>query len=80
MQLYETYRVVMINLHLLKLKTLSDEMDYIILYSCPKENLFHVFIHFLHTRMHIVKHSMEFLEYNASNIPTLRDVLPSLVS
>jgi hypothetical protein len=70
----------MINLHLLTLEELGDEMEYIMLPSYLEENIFHVCVHFLHTWMCIVKCSMGFLDYDASNIPTLMDAHPSLVS
>jgi hypothetical protein len=70
----------MINLYLLKLKTLSDEMDYIMLQASLEEKFLHVFIHFLHTKIRTIKFSMGFLEYDASNISTLGDVYPSLAS
>jgi hypothetical protein len=69
--------VMVVGLHLLTLQEFGDEMDYIALHAYPEEELPHICIHLLHTRMCTIKCSMGFLQYDASNIPILRDVHPS---
>jgi hypothetical protein len=72
--------VMVVDFHLLTLQEFGDEMDYIMLHAYPEEELPHICVHLLHTRMHTIKFSMGFLQYDASNIPILKDVYPSLIS
>ena len=54
-------------------------MDYIALHAYLEEELPHVCVYFLHTQMHTIKLSLGFLQYDALNIPTFKDVHPSSI-
>jgi hypothetical protein len=71
---------MVVGFHLLTLQTFGDEMDYIARHAYLEEELPHICVHLLHTRMHTIKYSMDFLQYDASNIPILKDVHPSSIS
>jgi hypothetical protein len=72
--------VMVVGFHLLTLQEFADKMDYIVLHAYLEEELPHICVHLIHTQMHTIKCSMGFLQYDALNIPLLRDVHPSSIS
>jgi hypothetical protein len=53
--------VMVVGFHLLTLQAFGDEMDYIVIHAYLEEELPHICVHLLHTRMRTIKFSMGFL-------------------
>lgn len=79
-RLQETCWVTMVKLHLLTFKTFSNELDNITFHACPKENFLCVSKNFLYTWMCTIQCSVGFFKDGVSNIPTIRDIHPSMES